>query len=156
MKYHFALIFVLVLLIVTSCGQGSELTEDQKATIKAEVKEQYDQSIANLSKLDINIWAEPWSENDFISVISGTNHYSSLSEYKDSISTWFSYRERQNAEILTTEVNVLTSDLVLLSSITNWDILFKNEMQVNIKLYLSILWKKETDGWKMIYLHESY
>jgi len=156
MKNLFAIVIVFIMVIVTSCNQETALTDDQKATIKAEVTEQYEKIISNLSTLDMDLWSESWSENDFVSVISGTNYFSTLSEYKDSISTWFSIRDKQTAEILKTDVKVLTSDLAFLSGITDWDIVFKNEMQMNVKLYISMLWKKETDGWKVIQVHESY
>jgi len=156
MKKYLLMIYTVIFVVLISCQQKTELTDEQKATLGAEVQKQYSDVISNLSKLDIDLWTEPWNKNEFISVNSGVNYFSTFNEFRDSVKNWFSLRERQEVEIIETRVKVLTPDLALLTSITNWDILFKNGVVGKSKALGTMLWKKETSGWKAIYLHESW
>ncbi len=56
---HFSL---MILFLFISCAKNikTELTVEQKTAIVAEVEKVHDDLIANLSKLDIDIWTEPW------------------------------------------------------------------------------------------------
>lgn len=150
--------FAAMLLLFSSCAKEtkSELTDEQKANLSAEVVKQFNDVMSNLSKLDIDIWSEPWSKNDFISVNSGVNYFGTLNQFRDSVKYWFSLREKQQVEIIETKVKILAPDLALLTSITNWDILFKNGVEGKSKALETMLWRKETSGWKAIYLHESW
>jgi len=156
MKKLLLMIAAIVLLALTSCQEQTELTDEQKASITSELEKQYSDAMSNLSKLDMNVWSEPWSENAFISVNSGVNYFSRFSEWKDSVTYWFSLRESQQVEIVEAHVNVLSSELALVTSITSWDIQFKNEESIKPQVLASLLWKKETNGWKIVHLHESW
>lgn len=147
-----------VLLLVISCReQSTELTDEQKAAIIAEVEDQYADAISNQSTFDIERCFQHWSEDEFISVTLQANYFSTLSEFIDSVTYWFSLRENQEVHVVDMNTKVLSSDLVLLTSIENWDILFKSGADIkDIRLLMSRLWKKEPSGWKIIYLHESW
>jgi hypothetical protein len=147
-----------ILTICVSCNETtSELTGEQKAVIVSEVEGEFVELISNLSLLDMEIWSRPWSEDNFISVNSGNNYFTTLDEFKDSVSFYFSNRESQEVQIVNQHITVLNSDLALLSSITNWNILFRNgERYLFDKVMGTLLWKKEEGGWKVIYLHESW
>jgi hypothetical protein len=150
--------FASMFFLFGSCAKETKtaLTEEQKAAIVAEVEKAHDDLIANLSKLDIDLWTKPWSKNEFIAVSSGVNYFRTLNEFRDSVKYWFSLRERQQVEIIERNVKVLTPDLVLLTCILNWDIQFKNSEQANSNSLMTELWKKEPEGWKGICLHESW
>ncbi len=147
-----------ILIIGVSCNEPtSELTGEQKAAIASEVEEEFVNVISNLSLLDMEIWSQPWSEDNFISVNSGNNYFTTLQEFKDSVSFYFSTRESQQVQIVDKHATVLNPDLVLLSGITSWNILFKNgERYILDNVMGTLLWKKEEGGWKVIYLHESW
>lgn len=147
---------IIVSLVLSSCQGKTDLTDEQKATIANEVVKTYTNLVSNLSKLDIDLWSEAWSKNEFISVNSGVNNFKTFNEFRDSVKYWFSLREKQQVEILESKVKVLTPDLALLTSITNWDIQFKNGTEGRSKALLTGLWRKEQDGWKAICLHESW
>jgi hypothetical protein len=149
-------ISAIILFALTSCQEQTELTDEQKASITSELEKQYSDAMSNLSKLDMNVWSEPWSESAFISVNSGVNYFSRFSEWKDSVTYWFSLRETQQVQIIETKITVLTPELALLTSIANWDVQFKNEEHMKAKALASLLWKKETNGWKIVHLHESW
>lgn len=156
MKKYLLMTSATILVVLTSCQQKNTLTDEQKATLGAEVQKQFSDVMSNLSKLDIDLWTEQWSKDEFISVNSGVKFFSTFNEFRDSVKNWFSLRERQQVEIIETKVKILAPDLALLTSITNWDIQFKNGVEGKSKALETMLWRKETSGWKSIYLHESW
>ena len=149
---------LMILFLFSSCSKNikTELTDVQKSAIVAEVEKVHGDLIANLSKLDIEFWTEPWSMDEFIAASSGVNYFTDLKEFRDSVKYWFSLRESQQVKIVERNLKVLAPDLVLLTSILNWDIQFKNGEQVNSKSLTTVLWRKESEGWKGICLHESW
>jgi len=152
------LFLTCAILLGTSCSQQStELTDEQKATMISQAEEQYVEGVSNLSKLDMEIWTQPWSMDHFISAFSGVNYYSTFNEFKDSVTYYFSLRESQEVKIDDMHATLLADDLVLISSITSWDVLFKTGDRVVLDNVLTtLLFKKEESGWKIIYLHESW
>ena len=151
--------FAAILFLFSSCAKETktDLTDVQKAAIVAEVEKVHDDLITNLSKLDIDLWTEPWSKNEFVAATSGVNYFRTLNEFRDSVKYWFSLRERQKVEIVERNIKVLAPDLVLLTCILNWDILFKNgEKAYSSNSPTTTVWKKESEGWKSICLHESW
>jgi hypothetical protein len=91
-----------LLFLFGSCAKVTkpELTDEQKAVIVTEVEKVHGDLIANLSKLDIDSWTEPWSKDEFVAASSGVNYFRTLNEFKDSVKYWFSLRERQMVEIV--------------------------------------------------------
>jgi hypothetical protein len=148
----------IIFLYLFSCVSNTktELTAEQKASIEEDVKGIYSDVITNLSKMDMDIWSEPWSKNEFICVNSGANYFNTLIEFKDSVNYWFSLRESQKVEIIQVNVTALTDELVLLNSIAKWDITFKQGEKMNVDALATMLWRKENNGWKIIFLHESW
>jgi len=157
MKKLFLILFCAILLGISCNEQITELSDEQKASIISEVEKQYAKVVTDLSTLDMEIWSQPYSEDNFISVNSLTQYFPMYSEWKDSVTFWFSLRESQEVEIVDVNTTVLSSDLVLLTSIGYWDLSLKSGDQIkDAKTLVSLLWKKEEDGWKIIYLHESW
>ena len=146
-----------VLLISCSAPTETELTEEQKAAIVAEVESQYDGLVSTINEIDIDAWTEYWSEENFISVNSLITYFPSYTEWIDNVTYYFSTRESQDVQIVGVNTTVFSSDLVLLTSITNWNLIDTSGVQINdSKTLASLLWKKGTSGWKAIYLHESW
>ena len=152
------LFLACTLFIGISCNQQStELTDEQKVTMISEVENLYAEMVSDLSTLDMEKWSQPYSEDNFISVNSLTNYFSNYEEWEDSVTYWFSLRESQEVGNVDVNTTVLSSDLVLLTSIGYWDLSFKSGGQIaDSKSLVSLLWKKEPSGWKVIYLHESF
>ncbi|TFH00854.1 MAG: hypothetical protein E4H14_19220 [Candidatus Thorarchaeota archaeon] len=148
----------IIALFLCSCAKTTttELTAEQKATIEKEVRDQYDGLVSTLNQLDINPWYEYWSQDQFISMNSGVNYFPKLSVWTDSVSYWLSKRERQQVELVEVHANALTSELVILISKANWDVMFKSEEHLIFRAVVSLLWKKEETGWKIIAGHESW
>jgi hypothetical protein len=157
MKKVFPLIICVLLLGISCSNQRTELTDEQKATIASEVENQYRNVVSDLCTFDIEKWSQPYSKDNFISVNSLVNYFPSFNSWRDYVANAFSLRESQEVKIVEINTTVLSSDLVLLTSIANWNILFKSGEQIkDSKTIASLLWKKEQSGWKIIYIHESW
>jgi hypothetical protein len=91
-------------------------------------------------------WSQPYSKDNFISVNSLVTYFPTFNELRDYVANAFLLRESQAVNIVDISTTVLSPDLVLLTSIANWDILFKSGEQIrDSKTLVSLLWKKE-DG----------
>jgi len=152
------IILSILVLALFSCtnNQPEQLTEEFKTAIKQEVLEINEKNVSSLNLLDVDAMSEFWNETELICVNSDYRHFDSYSQFKDSVSTWFSNRESQNVTIKQANAEVLDVNLVLVTSILNWDITFKNGYKLNNDEPNSILWKKGEEGWKIIFLHESW
>ena len=156
MKKSLLPLILVISFFIISCHEHDILTDQQKTQISDEVAVIYTDAISNLSKLDMEIWSEPWSKDNFLSVNSGVNYFSTFSHFRDSVEHWFSLRASQKVQDLDVKVHVLSSEYVLITSIANWDIQFKNKEELKVKALATLLWRKEEQGWKIVHLHESW
>ena len=148
----------LIMIILYSCTntQSTQLSDEQKASIEQEVQDLYQDIVSKLSLLDMDVWSEPWSKDKLICINSGANYFDNFSEFKDSVTYWFSLRESQNVKLKQVNTKVFEENLVLMTSIANWNINFKDGNNMNVDALGTLLWKKEDSGWKIILLHESW
>ncbi len=156
MKKYLWTISTIILVVLASCQEKAEFTDEQKTAIEKEVKDQNDKQFFALNKMDINAMFEFWSKDQFISVNSGVYYFPTLSAWRDSVTNWFSQRERQQVESIEVRVTALTSELALLTSKENWEAWFKDQTSMKTIHLSTFLWKKEPDGWKVINFHESW
>jgi hypothetical protein len=145
-----------MLFLFNSCAKETktEFTDEQKATIQKEVKDQWDKQRSTIGQLNFDTWSE-FVSNEFISGIGPTNYIPARTAWMDTIKNSYSLRERHQSELLDRTVTALTPDLALGTQIAIWDNWFKNGDYRKVKGSTTILWKKEPDGWKIIYVHES-
>jgi len=149
---------ILVLLLITgsSCQKEIEFTEEQKATIEKEVRDQFDKLFASISQLNIDTWSEFHSKDEFVSHLSGRRGVTyGFSAWRDSVAISFSARERHRSEPLEVRVTALTPDLALLTSVAIWENWWKDGLYRKTNGKSTYIWKKEQDGWKIIHAHES-
>ena len=130
---------IIISFFIFSCHEHDILTDQQKTQISDEVVKRYTDAISNLSKLDMEIWSEPWSKDNFLSVNSGVNYFSNFSHFRDSVEYWFSLRASQRVRIVDQKIHILSSDYVFITSIANWDIQFKNEEELKVKALATLL-----------------
>jgi hypothetical protein len=157
MKRLFLLSFALALLSF-SCTNAppNEFTDQSKATVEKEVKARSNESVSNLSLLDIEVWSEYWSEDHFIAVTSGPNYFKELSVFTDSVAYWFSQRESQVVDQYRVDVTALGPERALVRFGAIWSVVLKNGDSFKVDASVSSLWMKEEDTWRIIYLHESW
>ncbi len=154
MKKSFLLI-VCVLLFGVSCKQSAELTEEQKTAIQAEVENQFDSCNAAAVDLNIDAFSEYYSEDEFISVYCWDETYTSLNTWIDSVAHAWSRLESRSAQFLEKKVTLLSPDLGLVTSVLDVDNLTKSGEKIKVKVLITLIWKKEQTGWKIIHYHES-
>lgn len=155
MKKYAWTIFSIILLVIASCQQKTEPTDEPKATIEKEVKEQFNEYISARNQLNFDLWSKFWDSEEFISA--NTSYSATLMSYSawmDSVKISFERRERHHTEIIDLETNALTSEIVVLTSAG----IFENWWSRNYRKSNGCetqIWKRYPDGWKIIYVHES-
>ncbi|RJP66486.1 MAG: hypothetical protein C4539_11475, partial [Ignavibacteriales bacterium] len=101
-------------------------------------------------------WSDFYSKDEFISAMVMTDYYSSKSAWVDTITKYFSLREKQIVEPVEVRVTALAPDLALMTSEENGDMLLMNGSSWKSKHVFTMVWKKEKDGWKIIHSHEAF
>ena len=152
----FGVAFATMFFLFSSCSKGTktELTVEQKATIQKEVKDQWEKQRTTIRQLNFEGWSE-FVSNEFIAGIRATNYELSRTAWMDTIKKSFLLRERHQSELLEETITALTPDLAIGTQIAIWDNWWKNGDYRKVKGSTTVLWKKEPDGWKIIYVHES-
>ncbi len=149
---------VLIILIATLLGcqsQPSVFTDAQKETVKKEVKAQFEDLASAVRKINAEAWSQNYSRNGFISAFVNTDYYSSRENWVDTISKFFSARDRQVIEPLEISVTPLSPDLALMTSREHVAIQLKNGKELSFQHSFTMIWKKEKDGWRILHSHES-
>lgn len=156
MKKVFPFLACILLIGICCTNQSTELTDEQKATIISEVGNQMEKIRSTINQLDIDAWSEYWSEDEFISVSSGMNYFNNRSTWVDSVAYWWSFLESRSIEPIERSVTPLTPELALATRIVEGEDITKNGEQRSFTALVTVVWKKETNGWKIINTHESW
>ncbi len=156
MKLFYRWILVVFLAVFFGCQQQQQiLTEMEKEAIKKEITNQFNQLVSAANASDADAWFEYYSKEEFLSTIAGTDYYATRSAWGDTITYYFSIRERQHLESLEVRVHALTPSLALMTSEQNMEIWLKSGEHNKYKHVFTMIWKKEQDGWKILHSHES-
>lgn len=151
--------FLLLLACSLPLGVFSQqkpgLTDAQIKSITAEIKVLFDEVQTAAVKGDTETFFKFWSEDNFIGTSSGVTVFSDLDELKRIFSQAWSNREKQQFDPIETTITPISTDLVLVTRLSDGDILFKSGDRYKFKHLVSSMWKKEKEGWKIIYNHES-
>lgn len=157
MKLFHIISLITFLLITVSAGKVEEpLSSEEKEQIKKEVTEQFNLLIASLNQLDAESWSNFFSDKEFLAGVAGTDIYDSKSTWTNAIGIHFSGRESQNVEPINVSTETLSNGLALLTSKENVEHNLKTGEKLRADHVFTILWKKGSDGWKIIYSHESW
>jgi ketosteroid isomerase-like protein len=157
MKTFYRNVFIIFIMLIFGCLQQKQnFVEKENEMIKKEVKEQFNQLISALNNLDSLVWSEFYSKDEFLSAFVSTDFYADRGEFIDSIAHYFSLRENQYVEPLELQISVLTPKLVLMTSQEKIEMRLKNGENIKSKHVLTLIWKKEQGGWKIIHSHESW
>ena len=135
-------------------------TEAEKEAIEKEIKDQFNQLISAINQLNAGAWSEYYSKDEFLSTIAntiaGTDYYAARSAWVDSITCYFSMRERQHLEPLEVRVAALTPNLALMTSQEKTEMWLKTGGNIESTHVFTMIWKKEQEGWKILHSHESW
>jgi len=150
-------ILVCVLLLGVSCNQQStELTDEQKAAIIAEVGIQVDGYQSAVAQVDFNKWSEYFSEDEFNSVISNIAFYDTRSVWLDRASNWWSGLESRSIVSDKKSIAPLTQNLAFVAMTTIGSTVLKSGEKYSFMIQVTSIWKREEVGWKIIQVHESF
>jgi hypothetical protein len=120
MKFLYRSAVVVFLGIFVSCQQQPQtMTEEEKETIKKQVAEQFNLLAKAINAKDASAWSEHYSKTDFISTIVATDYFNSRAAWVETITNYFSMRERQQMEPVQMRVTALAPNLALLTSEEN-------------------------------------
>lgn len=158
MKNLFWIISAMVLIIMASCEQKpNAITDAQKDTITKEVQKQSDLFIKSLNTMDSKLLRQIFSDSNFLEAIFNGVSIKSLNAVMDSVNYWFSYRSEQGIDKSDVQIDVLSNDLAMVTNVFEGHITLKNSGQrFEIKIHaVSLLFRREPSGWKIIYYHES-
>ena len=131
-------------------------TEAEKEAIQKEVQDRFNQLVSAINQLNAGEWSDFYSRDDFLSTIAGTDYYATRSAWVDSITNYFSMRERQHIEPLEVRVTALTSNIALMTSEEKAEMRLKSGDNIKSRHVFTMIWKKEQDGWKILHSHESW
>lgn len=134
----------------------NSITEADKKAIRNEVKHQFDQLISAINQSNAETWSENYSQDQFLSAIASTDLYTTRSAWVNTITNYFAMREQQHLEPFEVQVAALTPDLALMISQEKGEIQLKDGKELKHKHVFTMIWKKEQDGWKILYSHESW
>jgi len=130
--------------------------EAQKQRIEKEVTAQFNQLVLALNQMDVGAWSDHYSKDGFLSAIAGTDHYAIRGAWVDTVTRYFSTRERQHVEPLAVRVKALTPELALMTSEEKSKMGLKSGSTIQSRHVFTMLWKKEQGGWKILHSHESW
>ncbi len=157
MKTFYVTLLFSFLSLLIGCQQSEKTFSDKdKKVIKKEVTEQFNKLISTLNQKDAVAWSDFYSKDEFISAMVMTDYYSSRSAWVDTITKFFSLREKQIVEPVEVRVTALAPDLALMTSEENGDMLLKNGASWKSKHAFTLVWKKDKDGWKILHSHEAF
>ena len=131
-------------------------TEAEKEAIQKEVQDRFNQLVSSINQLNAGEWSDFYSRDEFLSTIAGTDYYATRSAWVDSITNYFSMRERQHIEPLEVRVTALTSNIALMTSEEKAEMRLKSGDNIKSRHVFTMIWKKEQDGWKILHSHESW
>jgi len=156
MKKHLLILILLLGILVSACRtQCPPLTGTQKANIEKEILTLSDKVANTVEKLDINGYAAFISSEEFIASYSDGSAFRSKAEWVDSVGVWWSKRKSIEIGQRIFTVTILSADLALLDRTSVWQVNFKNDKIGHLRHATSVLYKKESTGWKIIHIHES-
>jgi len=128
----------------------------EKESIKKEVTDQFNQLVSAVNSMNAEAWSEYYSKDEFLSAIASTDFFATRSAWVSSITNYFSMRERQHIEPIEVRVDVLSSNLALMTSEEKVEMRLKSGESIKCKHVFTMIWKREQDGWKILHSHESW
>jgi len=161
MKKKLLFLALLLSIVVAACTtKCPPLTDAQKADIEKQVLVVWDKYMNAWEKADFDSLADVYSSNEFITCYNGGFVQNSKEQIFDSVRLGFNRRKVNETQIKFNEVSVkvtpFTEDLALLTQSWIGQTNFKDGRTAMSKQALSVIFKREANGWKIIHRHQSY
>lgn len=148
--------FLLLIFCVCSSQSITALSPAQEAAIEEEVKAQHDVFVSAITRNNYEDWLACYSKDNFISalaypVVDPLGYESWTLTVKDS----FSGRIKHETKLLDINVTPLSHNLAISVQFGTWQNWYNNSPYTKNVFHATFLWKKETDGWKIIHVNET-
>jgi ketosteroid isomerase-like protein len=149
-------ICLLSLFVVWGCQDSPRaLSEAENEKIKTEVKAEFESLVESIRELDFDKWSGFYSQDYFISSVNGRLGYiTNYEQWMKAVDDSFSSRSRHKSKTLEVNINVLSSNLALLTFSGIWENWWGDNYN-KVNGLASYLWNKENDTWKVVHVHES-
>ena len=155
-------IFPLLLLacFALSCAKNAKtkLTEEQKSTIKAEIKAQFDLSGQGIEEMDAEKAFSVFSKMEGVKYIRDGHLYPAIDSAKNQYAQWFSSPGAVRRKLTADPVifDILDENTVLLTTIGSFTVVDDTTGQPPVVIAYTMLWRKEDEGWKLFHMHNSW
>jgi len=165
MKNYFFILFAVLFIAATSCKSGEnpnvnvELTEEQKATIIAEVQKLFDFSVDGITELDAEKAFSVFSKEEGVKYVRNGYLYPSIETAKTQYAEWFASPEAVKRKINSDPIiyDILDENTVLVTTIGSAVVIDADSTDQNPwVLAYTMLWRKEESGWKLFHMHNSW
>ncbi len=149
--------FVLLFIFLFSCQiTMGRFSDSKKEKIKKEVESEFYQLLASINNKNAVVWSQRYSDDSFISTICGTDFYDKKNIWVDTITNYFSIREKQKVDLIEVRITPLTPNLALMTSEEKSEMIFKDGKNSKVTHVFTMIWKKENGLWNIIHSHESW
>ena len=156
MKRHLLFFVLLLSIVVSACTtKCPPLTDAQKAVIEKQILEIWAKFQNSVENVDFDSFSSFFSSDEFITSFGSGVAFNSKAEYLDTVKARFSIRKSNELQQVTVKVSVLAEDLALLTRSCVLQINFKDGSIRSLQAAVSVIFKKEATGWKIIHRHES-
>jgi len=128
---------------------------DETCIIK-DVTDRFTQLVAAINQKDVAAWETFYSRDEFASAVAGEAFFATRSDWVEAITANFSMRDSQCLELTDVQVLPLSPDMALLTSQERVDMLLHGGQAIISSHTFTMIWKKGSDGWRIIHSHESW
>lgn len=151
-------LFAVPLALLLGCQPPTRavLTEADREKIQQEVTMQFHQLVAALNRMDLTAWADFYSNDAFASAIIRTDHFAMRDAWVSAITKYFALRARQEVTPRAVRVTPLAPGLALMTSEEKTAMWLKDGTHAASIHVFTMVWKRESGGWKVVHSHESW
>jgi hypothetical protein len=151
---------ILFSLFVIACNDNTrkELTEEQKATIIAEIKQQFELSGEGITELDAEKTFSAFSKKEGVKYIRDGHLYPDIETAKQQYADWFKSPDAIKRKMTCDPLifDILDENTVLMTTIGSLVAIDTTLDQKPWTIAYTGLWRKEPEGWRLFNMHNSW
>ena len=154
------LTLLLLSFCVLSCTKNAktELTEEQKSAITAEISQQFEYSSSGITEMDAEKAFSVFSKMEGVKYIRDGHLYPAIDTAKNQYAQWFSSPGAVKRKLVCNPViyDILDENTVLMTTIGSFTVVDDTTGQPPFVIAYTMLWRKEEEGWKLFHMHNSW
>ena len=147
-------LIVATLIVLASCQNNKNLTDEEIQKIETEVKDEFEKLKSATSQLDFDSWADFFSKDAFVSHIYSCRGYNmNFTTWANEVKSSFDDRNKHQTEHIELKVTPLGRNHALVTNEAIWENWWKNGTYTKKHGFSSYVWKKENNRWKIIHVN---